>query len=348
VSEVREQFADLTFPTSGIHIASEFANPPANTTRQALNVRACDNLQRIRGGSRNGLEKYIPAIIPSGPNLIQDLNIVVYADAAALLTAIDAFADFPDPSTNNNAAGYGDRNPDPDGQGPRYVRTGGSGVSQNRHVRTPFKPLLIIRPLNQIKVHGTTFTWLGTEFTSSGLHPGDGVTFVQMDSTGAPSGAANGNYPITSANATGTGLSKYFIEYQQGTLQVQPGGSYGTFVGDWSGRFFLGASPVSGFVQAMGVSAGDTLMVCVNCGGAILTYPTGVSDSLGNNYGMLGSTTGPGTRTHSMWGVYSAASGDPLVQIDMPAGSGQVDVNVEQWTGGDGVTFPPNMDTPCL
>jgi hypothetical protein len=357
MSEVREQFADLVFPLAGIHIASEFATPPPNTTRQALNVRANDSQQRLRGGSRNGLEKYIPGMV-AGPNLIQDLNIVVYTDPIALLTAVDSLADFLDPSTNNDAAGYGVRNPDPDGQGPRYVRTGGSGISQNRHVRTARKPLLIITPRNQVKVVGATFSFNGNEFTSSGLHPGDDVVLVTLTSTGADAGAGIGNYAINASNAVGTGLSKYTIQYHQGNMSVQPGGNWGTLVGQlWSYRFFLAPSPTTFSMDfrdtgggGLSLSAGDTLMICFTILADHVVYPTSVSDNFGNGFSKLGSViTRPGHDTKSMWGmIVPTDEANVIIKFDVEAGSGQIDVNSELWSGGDGVTFPPNMDTPCV
>ena len=81
---------------------------------------------------------------------------------------------------------------------------------------------LIITANNQSKNYGTTFTFAGTEFISSGLVNGDVVSSVTLTSSGAASTAtvAGSPYPIVPSAATGTVLSNYSISYVNGSLSV--------------------------------------------------------------------------------------------------------------------------------
>jgi hypothetical protein len=82
---------------------------------------------------------------------------------------------------------------------------------------------LTITANNITKCNGATYTFAGTEFTTSGLVNGDGssVNSVSLASAGAAAGAAPGTYSITPSAALGTGLSNYNITYTNGTLTVE-------------------------------------------------------------------------------------------------------------------------------
>ena len=81
-----EKLIDLHFPKAGLDVSQGFQNQPnrqlpidssyARTTRTALNVRAFDNQQRVRGCSRVGLSKYVSQPVVAGW-LTQELNILV-------------------------------------------------------------------------------------------------------------------------------------------------------------------------------------------------------------------------------------------------------------------------------
>ena len=79
---------------------------------------------------------------------------------------------------------------------------------------------LTITANNQTNCSGTTFTFAGTEFTTSGLVGGNTVTSASLTSTGSASNATAGTYPIVATNAAGTGLANYTISYVNGTLTV--------------------------------------------------------------------------------------------------------------------------------
>jgi len=74
------------------------------------------------------------------------------------------------------------------------------------------------------KTYGSTYNFLGTEFTDTGLVNGNTVSSVNLTSPGAAGTATvgGGPYVITGSGATGTGLSNYTITYDSGTLTVNP------------------------------------------------------------------------------------------------------------------------------
>jgi FtsP/CotA-like multicopper oxidase with cupredoxin domain len=84
---------------------------------------------------------------------------------------------------------------------------------------------LTITAKNASKAYGTTLTFLGTEFTATGLLGTDTVASVTLTSAGAAATAAVGSYPIVpSAPVAGPGtvLTNYTITYVNGTLTVNP------------------------------------------------------------------------------------------------------------------------------
>src|ERR1019366_9439792 len=82
---------------------------------------------------------------------------------------------------------------------------------------------LTITADNLSKTYGNTYSFLGSEFTDTGLLNGDTVTGVNLASAGAVVATAPvGPYAITASNAAGTGLSNYTINYVDGFLIVVP------------------------------------------------------------------------------------------------------------------------------
>ena len=75
---------------------------------------------------------------------------------------------------------------------------------------------------NTNKSYGQTVTFVGTEFTSSGLVGGDSVSSVTLTSVGATNTATVGSYAIVASAAVGSGLVNYTITYTNGTLTVNP------------------------------------------------------------------------------------------------------------------------------
>lgn len=83
---------------------------------------------------------------------------------------------------------------------------------------------LTIRANDASKVYGTTLTFAGTEFTSTGLVNGDAITGVTLSSAGATAtaGVAGSPYAINGSNAQGAAVANYAITYAPGALTVTP------------------------------------------------------------------------------------------------------------------------------
>ncbi len=79
---------------------------------------------------------------------------------------------------------------------------------------------LTITPNSFHKTYGTSYTFTGTEFTTSGLFGGDAVTSVSLSSLGAAATAQVAAYPITALAPAGTGLGNYSIGYVAGTMTL--------------------------------------------------------------------------------------------------------------------------------
>ncbi len=81
---------------------------------------------------------------------------------------------------------------------------------------------LTVTANNATKTYGSLHTFLGSEFTVSGLFAGDSVSSVTLTSTGAPVTAtvSGSPYPIIASGAIGTGLGNYSINYVAGHLTV--------------------------------------------------------------------------------------------------------------------------------
>ena len=81
---------------------------------------------------------------------------------------------------------------------------------------------LTITANDQTKTYGETFTFAGTEFTTSGLLNSDTVTSLTLASDGAAATAlvAGSPYAITGSDAVGTGLENYTISYVDGAMTV--------------------------------------------------------------------------------------------------------------------------------
>ena len=79
---------------------------------------------------------------------------------------------------------------------------------------------LTITADSRSKTYGDTGTFLGTEFTTSGLVGSDTVTSVTLTSAGAGASAAVGTYDIVPSAAMGTSLGNYTISYHGGSLTV--------------------------------------------------------------------------------------------------------------------------------
>lgn len=130
----------LGFPDKGIDTSVPFDRQPADTCVVGVNVRWQDPiLHRQRGGSRPGLEKWIDEQ-PGGATPVQMLGVVVYYDAAALLTQAEQDGLLNSPGglvTDTMSSNFPD-GPGPTGPGgnPQGGPTGQPGFNR----RTPATP----------------------------------------------------------------------------------------------------------------------------------------------------------------------------------------------------------------
>jgi hypothetical protein len=84
------------------------------------------------------------------------------------------------------------------------------------------KKALTITADDATKTYGDTVTFLGTEFTPTGLVNSDVVTSVALTSAGAGATATvtGSPYPIVASDAVSTGLDNYTVSYVDGSLTV--------------------------------------------------------------------------------------------------------------------------------
>ncbi|PPK99901.1 MBG domain-containing protein [Parapedobacter indicus] len=80
---------------------------------------------------------------------------------------------------------------------------------------------LIITAKDRSKTYGEAVAVDGTAFMVDGLENDDEVTSVTLISDGVAATAAVGDYDIVAADAQGTRLDNYAIEYEEGTLTVE-------------------------------------------------------------------------------------------------------------------------------
>jgi len=116
---------------------------------------------------------------------------------------------------------------------------------------------LTITANNQSKTYGSTFTFAGTEFTSSGLQNGETIGSVSLTSAGSPAVAAANTYSIVSSAATGGTFAagNYTITYSDGTMTV--GTKELTVTAENKSVTYGDAAPVLTYTMT-GFSNGDT------------------------------------------------------------------------------------------
>lgn len=153
------QAITVEFPLRGIDLSTEASAQLPQTTPHAVNVQSADALeQRIRGGSRPGLVRYVDARV-NGNNPIQNLGVVVtQAVNYHLMTYDQTYApgirvsdtstsNFPDGPNGTGPGGDGHGGPSWPGGGNRRVPTtgrtilsGGSGIMPVREIGSPPPP----------------------------------------------------------------------------------------------------------------------------------------------------------------------------------------------------------------
>lgn len=85
-----EDTVEVQFPTNGIDTSGEFGVQRPNTSPSAVNVRSCDPLQeRMRGGSRHGLIKFIDDELPNSDAFVETFTSSANTEWTAPLNLVD-------------------------------------------------------------------------------------------------------------------------------------------------------------------------------------------------------------------------------------------------------------------
>jgi len=113
---------------------------------------------------------------------------------------------------------------DIDGSNPIGTGLDNYNITINPGLLTINGMLLNVFLNNASKTYGNAISFNGTEFTTSGLQPGDTLTSLTISSAGASAGApvGSGSYAITGSNPVGTGLQNYTLNITPGILTVAP------------------------------------------------------------------------------------------------------------------------------
>jgi hypothetical protein len=129
-----DTYADLPFPTAGVDLSAGYGAQRPGSARLGTNVRAFEpGSQRMRGGARPGLSKYLGQL-PNGAQKVQHLTAVVDPSGTALLCNFDFPPPFiADPSSPGLSSDW------PPGQSSRIpsgqeIPQGGSLVQPNKQV----------------------------------------------------------------------------------------------------------------------------------------------------------------------------------------------------------------------
>ena len=139
---------------------------------------------------------------------------------------------------------------------------------------------LTITAKPQSKTYGTTFSFAGTEFNTSGLLNSDAVSSVTLTSAGAAATAAvaGSPYTIVPSAATGSGLSNYTITYVNGSMTVNTAAL--TLTGLTPGnKVYDGTTTVTSFTGGTlnGVLAGDAVTFTASGTFATKNVGTGIA-----------------------------------------------------------------------
>ncbi|MET3602066.1 MBG domain-containing protein [Martelella mangrovi] len=154
---------------------------------------------------------------------------------------------------------------------------------------------LVVTASDASKTYGDAFT--PTQFAVTGLVNGDQVDAVTLTSAGAAVAANAGSYDIIAANATGSGLSNYAINYVDGTLTVAKAKL--TVTADNGAMIYGDVVPTIGYsVSGWKNGQGDALLTGVN----VATDATSTSN-VGNAYATMaasGNLTGAASGNYTL------------------------------------------------
>jgi hypothetical protein len=208
--------------TAGTHTITATGGTAANysitdvngtlTVAKADLTVTADNQSKVYGGA--------------DPALTYTLTGLQYADTASVLSGVSL-------ATTTGAAATAGTHP--------ITASGGTASNYNvtdvNGTLTVTPAALTITADPESKIAGATFTFLGTEFTVTGLVGSDTVTQVTLTSPATASSAAPATYPIlyVPGSAVGTGIDNYAVTFVGAPFQVLPG-SYSGLPISWAIR----------------------------------------------------------------------------------------------------------------
>ncbi len=190
----------VTFtPTDTVHYNTVQVQQTITVLPVPLSVKA-DNASRLYGTPNPDFTGAVTGLVNGDPITFSFTTTASAASPIGTYTIIPVFSD-------------------PQGRLPNY-----NPVTYVNGTLTVNPIPLIITANNQSKTYGMTFTFGGTEFTTSGLVNKDTVASASLASAGAVASAtvAGSTYPISISGASGTGLDNYTITYVPGALTVSP------------------------------------------------------------------------------------------------------------------------------
>ncbi len=280
-----EEFFDLSFPNAGVDLKGEFEQQRDGTTALGRNVRSyAAIMQRGRGGSRPGLEQYVPQQV-SGPNLIQHLNYIVDPTSAALLTNFDpldtfapsigvgiGFQPFPGPGSGFVLDGAGfpiivpSIQPVTPGGGFQmpngfFTRTGGNGIQPNKSTGTLSTRMIQFRQVATADTVGPVASLTISLTNAVAL----GSTLLVCVLIGDQS------FPASSADGTAIVTDSFGVSYQQVNNYVGPNIESGLSSNDYL-SMWLGNSGAHAGANTITVTFGGHPSIIFFAGVVVLEY----------------------------------------------------------------------------
>jgi hypothetical protein len=203
---------------------------------------------------------------------------------------------------------------------------------------------LTITASNRTKNFGQTVTFVGTEFTSSGLLNSDKVTSVTLSSTGAAATATvtspGPTYPIVPSAAMGTGLGNYTITYNTANFTITPASltitaSSGSMI--YGGPVFPVTPSYNGFVNGDTPASLTTPPACSTVaaqGSVVGTYLSTCMGAAENNY-IIGYMNGSVTimQASTTTAVVSSSSNNTSTYMQLVTFTATVSDNTTGSTG---------------
>ena len=221
-------------------------------------------------------------------------------------------------------------------------------ITYNNGTLTVNSAALTISANNANKFYGLTLN--PSQYTVTGLLNSDAVSAVTLASTGSPATASVGGYPITAANATGTGLGNYTITYTNGTMTVLPISLTITAANQVKCQGDVLSLPangygVNGLVNNDAVSAVTLSSTGTGSGAAAGSYPIVASAATGTGLGNYTISYINGTLTVNALPVVTATASSAAVSKGRNVTLSATGTGSFAWSPAVGIVNPNNATT---